>query len=78
MSQEDVDYLSVAHQYNPDKKMPVIYALTSKSIGIDPAVCRYELNYKLGWEKHSGSDRKCGRRRGGDGAAQNTADHHGK
>lgn len=47
MSQEDADYLRVAHQYNPDKKMPVIYALTSKSIGIDPAVCRYELNYKL-------------------------------
>lgn len=47
MSQEDADYLKAAHQYNPDKTMPVIYALTSKSIGIDPDVCRYELNYKL-------------------------------
>lgn len=47
MSQEDADYLKAAHQYDPGRKMPVIYALTSKSIGIDPDVCRYELNYKL-------------------------------
>lgn len=47
MSKEDADYVKAAHQYNPNKKIPSIYALTSKSIGIDPEVCKYELNYKL-------------------------------
>jgi multiple sugar transport system substrate-binding protein len=47
MSKEYAEYLKTAHQYNLDKKMPSIYALTSKSIGIEAAVNRYELNYKL-------------------------------
>lgn len=47
ISKEHVDYLRMAHQYNLDRKIPSIYALTSKSIGIEAEVNRYELNYKL-------------------------------
>lgn len=47
MCKEDVEYLKMAHQYNPDRRFPAIYSLMSKSIGIDPLVKRYELNYKL-------------------------------
>ncbi|MDO5408296.1 MAG: extracellular solute-binding protein [Eubacteriales bacterium] len=47
MSQEDVDYLKMAHRYDPDKKLPAIYALTGKTVGRDSGIFRYELNYKL-------------------------------
>lgn len=47
MSREDADYLKTAHQYHTEKKLPAIYALTSKSIGLDSETERYELNYKL-------------------------------
>lgn len=47
MCDEDVEYIKMAWQYHKAKKMPDIYALTSKAIGIKPDVKRYELNYKL-------------------------------
>lgn len=47
MCWEDVEYLKIACQYTPDKKLPAIYAMTSKRIGIDPDIRRYELNYRL-------------------------------
>lgn len=47
MSGEDADFFKTAHQYHTDKKMPMIYALTSKDMESDPFTRRYELNYKL-------------------------------
>lgn len=47
MRWEDVEYLRMAHQYSPDRKLPAVYALTGKRIGAEPGVERYELNYKL-------------------------------
>lgn len=47
MSWEDVEYLKTAYQYNQDSAHPAIYALTSKKIGIDFALTRFELNYRL-------------------------------
>lgn len=72
MCWEDVEYLKIAYQYTQDKKPPSIYAMTSKRIGIDPGISRYEMNYRLlgrriaehivQWED------------GGHANAQNTAD----
>ena len=47
MSQEDVEYLKEAWRYNPERKMPAVYALMSKGMGHEPEVLKYELNYKL-------------------------------
>lgn len=47
MSSEDAEYLNAAHQYDPKKKFPAVYALSSKRMGGDLSVRRYELNYKL-------------------------------
>lgn len=47
MSKEDADYLKIAHEYNPKSKLPAIYALMSKNIGLEAEVEKYELNYKL-------------------------------
>lgn len=44
---EDAEYLKLARRYQPDRKLPAIYALTGKCMGIDREVYRYELNYKL-------------------------------
>lgn len=46
MCWEDVEYLKTAYQYNQDKNLPAIYALTSKKTGLDLSLNRYELNYK--------------------------------
>lgn len=47
MSWEYVEYLRMAHQYSQGRKLPAIYALTSKRTGVDRGVIRFEMNYKL-------------------------------
>ena len=52
-NQENAGHFMAIHEYNPSHLLPVIYALTSLSIGPSRDIIRYELNYKL-----------CGRRIG--------------
>lgn len=46
MSNEDVDSLHMANRYNPDVRLPVIYAVVNKEFGLVDEN-RYEMNYKL-------------------------------
>lgn len=46
MSEEDVDSLKMAHRYNPDLKIPSIYAVVNKEIGLTDGNM-YEMDYKL-------------------------------
>lgn len=47
MSREDAEHLKAAGNYNPDRTLPAIYALTGKGIGLDKSAIWYRLNYKL-------------------------------
>ena len=45
-SDEDVDSLHMANRYNPDVRLPVVYAVVNKEFGLADEN-RYEMNYKL-------------------------------
>lgn len=45
-SNEDVDSLHMANRYNPDVRLPVVYAVVNKEFGLVDEN-RYEMNYKL-------------------------------
>lgn len=48
-SEEELEYIHIAHQYNSKKKLPVLYSIVSKNIGTKDEVRRYQIDYrKLG------------------------------
>lgn len=53
-NEENAGFLLKAHDYNPNRRLPEIYTLASKAIGLEGPVVRYELNYKLCGRKIAG------------------------
>lgn len=46
-SLENAEYFNSVYEYNPNRKSPNIYAITSSEVGAQNGIIKYEMNYKL-------------------------------